>query len=330
MNTSRLTTRRQILQMAGMVSGGTLLAQLLPPSLAATLPGYAQQAGAAPMDALAAGRAQFGKIPIESTTLSDSLTLLGGPGGNVVVLNGADGKLIVDTFTQLAWERLKKTLDGIGNAPLKFAVDTHWHWDHTDNNAQVRAAGATLIAHENTRKRMSEPHDLDILNMHIDPAPDQALPEHTFKESYQMHFSGEHVSLGHIAPAHTDSDIYVHFQKANVLHMGDVFFNGMYCYIDKGTGGSIGGVIAGATRMLAMIDNNTKVVPGHGPLGNKSDLRKYRDLLQTAHGRVQKLRSSGKSLPEIIAAKPLADLDPVWGKGLFDGDMFVRIVYTTL
>ena len=329
-NHTRLSTRRQMLQTAGMFAGGTLLAQLLPQSLTAAFPAFARQAGAAPADALATMRAQFGKVPIEATPLSDNLTLLGGPGGNVVVLNGADGKLIVDTFTQLAWDRLKKTLDDFGNAPLKFAVDTHWHWDHTDNNANVHAAGAALIAHENTRKHMSESHDLAILNMHFEPAPAEALPQHTFKESYQMHFNGEHVSLGHIAPAHTDSDIYVHFQKANVLHMGDVFFNGMYCYIDGGTGGSVRGVIAGATKMLAMIDNNTKVVPGHGALGNKSDLKKFRDMMQTAHDRIQKLKSSGKSLQETIAAKPFADLDPVWGKGFFDGDTFVHVVYTTL
>ena len=241
-----------------------------------------------------------------------------------------DGKLAVDTFTQLAWDRFKKTLDDMGKAPLKFAIDTHWHWDHTDNNINVHAAGATLIAQENTRKRLSESHLLDVLNLQLEPSPADALPSHTFKESYQMHFNGEHLTLGHMSPAHTDSDIYVHFQKANVLHMGDVFFNGMYCYIDGGTGGSIGGMIAGATRMLAMVDNDTKIVPGHGPLGNKSDLTKFRDMMRTARDRVQKLKSAKKTLAEAIAAKPFDDLDPVWGKGLIKGDTFVHLVYTTL
>jgi glyoxylase-like metal-dependent hydrolase (beta-lactamase superfamily II) len=145
-----------------------------------------------------------------------------------------------------------------------------------------------------------------------------------------MHFSGEHLTFGHFAPAHTDSDIYVHFQKANVLHMGDVFFNGMYCFLDRGTGGSIGGMIAGATKMLAMVDNNTKIVPGHGPLGNKTDLKNFRDMLETVRARIQKLKSSGKSVQEAVAAKPLADLDPVWGKGFLNGDIFVQLVYTTL
>jgi glyoxylase-like metal-dependent hydrolase (beta-lactamase superfamily II) len=275
-------------------------------------------------------RHRFEKVPIETAKLSDSLTLLTGPGGNVVVLNGTDGKLLVDTFTQGAWDRFKKALDDISNAPLKLAIDSHWHWDHTDNNVNVRAAGANLLAHENTLKRLSETHDLDLIDMHCVPYAENALPQRTFKESYQTHFSGEHVSLGKFAPAHTDSDIYIHFQTANVLHMGDVFFNGIYCYIDKGTNGSIHGMIAGATKMLAMIDKDTKVVPGHGPLGNKADLKKFRDMLVVAEARVRKLKTAGKSLDEAVAAKPFADLDGEWGKGFLKGDGFTHVVYTTL
>ena len=323
-------TRRQILQAAGTLAGGLALSQVFPAAVAGATPGFAQQASAPAGDALAAARARFGKVPIESTKLSENLMLLRGPGGNVVVLNGKDGKLLVDTFTQLAWDRFKKTLDDLSSAPLKLVVNSHWHWDHTDNNANVYGAGATLIAHENTLKRLSETHDLDVIGLHFDPSPANALPQKTFKESYQMNFSGEHIALGHIAPAHTDSDIYIHFQKSNVLHMGDVFFNGIYCYIDRGTGGSISGMIAGATKMLAMVDNDTKIVPGHGPLGNKADLKRFRDMMVTARARVQKLKVSGKSLEQAVAAKPLSDLDPIWGGGVLSGDAFVHVVYTTL
>jgi glyoxylase-like metal-dependent hydrolase (beta-lactamase superfamily II) len=329
-NIVKRATRREILQTTGAFAGGWALSHVFPKALAGATPRFAQPGGANPADGLAEARARFGKAPIESVKLSDNLTLLMGPGGNVVVLNGADGKLLVDTFTQLAWDRFKKTLDDLSNAPLKFVIDSHWHWDHTDNNANVHAAGATSIAHENTLKRMSESHDLDVINLHFDPSPANALPQRTFKESFQMNFSGEHVALGHIAPAHTDSDIFIHFQKANVLHMADVFFNGIYCYIDRETNGSIHGMIAGATKMLAMVDNDTKVVPGHGPLGNKADLRKFRDMLATARDRVRKLKTSGKSLDEAIAAKPFTDLDPVWGNGFLKADGFTRVVYTTL
>jgi cyclase len=323
-------TRREILQAAGTVAGGWALSNVFPKALAGATPRFALQGSAPGADALAAARARFGKVPITSTKLSGNLTLLMGPGGNVVVLNGKDGKLLVDTFTQFAWDRFKKALDEISNAPVKLAIDSHWHWDHTDNNVNVRAAGATLIAHENTLKRLKETHDLDVIGLHFDPSPENALPQRTFKESYQMNFSGEHVTLGHLAPAHTDSDIYIHFQKANVLHMGDVFFNGIYSYIDKETSGSIGGMIAGTTKMLAMVDNDTKIVPGHGPLGNKTDLKMFRDMLVTARDRVRKLKSSGKTLEEAVAAKPLSDLDPVWGKGVLNGDAFVHVIYTTL
>jgi cyclase len=329
-NVVQRATRREILRGVGALAGGWALSHIFPKAIASATPMFAQQSGSESSDALAAARARFGKVPIESTKLSENLTLLRGPGGNVVVLSGKDGKLLVDTFTQLAWDRFKKTLDEISKAPIKLAIDSHWHWDHTDNNANVRAAGATLIAHENTLKRLKETHDLDVIGLHFDPSPENALPQRTFKESYQLNFSGEHVALGHLAPAHTDSDIYIHFQKANVLHMGDVFFNGIYCYIDKGTKGSIGGMIAGTTKMLAMVDNETKIVPGHGPLGNKADLRKFRDMMVTARTRVQKLKSSGKTLEQAVAAKPLTDLDPVWGKGVLSGDAFVHVIYTTL
>jgi glyoxylase-like metal-dependent hydrolase (beta-lactamase superfamily II) len=322
---ARRTTRRELLQVAGTLAGGWTLSQAFPGSL------WGAPQSSAPANAsLEAGRARFGKVPITSTKLSDNLTMLSGPGGNVVVLDGKDGKLLVDTFTQGAWDRFKKTLDDMSKAPIKLAVDSHWHWDHTDNNINVRSAGATLIAHENTLKRLRETHDLDVINMHSDPSPENALPQKTFKESYQMNFSGEHVALGRFAPAHTDSDIYIHFQKSNVLHMGDVFFNGIYCYIDKETKGSIGGMIAGVNKMLAMVDADTKIVPGHGPLGNKGDLRKFQGMMVTARARVQKSKAAGKSLEEAVAAKPLADLDAQWGKGVLSSDAFVHVVYTTL
>jgi len=326
----RKATRREFLRAGGALAGSWAASQFLPEALVAASSRAAQDGKPSPAEALAAARARFGKASIEATKLSDNLTLLRGPGGNVVVLNGSDGKLIVDTFTQLAWDRFKKTLDDLGKGPLKLAINSHWHWDHTDNNANVREAGAMLLAHENTLKRMSETHDLDVIGLHFDPEPASALPQKTFKESYQTNFSGEHVALGRFAPAHTDSDIFIHFQKANVLHMGDVFFNGFYCYIDRGTSGSIRGMIAGATKMLAMVDNDTKIVPGHGPLGNKSDLKAFRDMMITAEARVRKLKSSGKTLEETVAAKPLADLDATWGKGVLSSDSFVHVVYTTL
>jgi cyclase len=332
------TSRRSILRGSVTLAGSAFLAQFVPGMLLrASAAAHAQETS--PADLLAYMRAWFNTFPMETQTLADNVTMFDGPGGAVTVLNGPDGKFVVDSFVAPAWPRLKVALDGLGNAPVKYLIDSHWHFDHTDNNAHFRAAGATVLAHENTKKRMSEPHDLPVLlrapdgaliGLHFDPSPAEALPQQTFSDSYRLQANGETLTLQHVAPAHTDTDIYIHFQNANVIQMADLFFNGMYPYIDPGTGGKIDGVIAAADRILSLADNDTKIVAGHGPLGNKSDLTKARDMLITSRDRVQKLKSEGKSALEAVAEKPFADLEPVWGKGIINGDQWVQIVYLTL
>ncbi len=332
-------SRREMLRGSATLTGSAFLAHLFPATLLrASAAGYAQQ-GPSPADLLADMRAKFNAVPMETQKLADNVTMFDGPGGAVTVLNGPDGKFVVDTFVAPAWPRLKVALDDLGNAPVKYVIDTHWHFDHTDNNAHLRAAGATVLAHENTPKDMSEPHDLPVLyraadgalaGLHFDPSPAEALPQETFAASYQLQANGETLVLQHVAPAHTDSDIYIHFQKANVISMGDLFFNSMYPYIDPGTGGSIDGMIAAADKILSLADNHTKIVAGHGPLGNKADLTISRDMLITSRDRVQKLKSAGKSALEAVAEKPFADLDPVWGQGIVNSDQWIQIVYLTL
>src|SRR6266404_1284694 len=335
----RLTSRRGMLRDSTALAGSAFLAHIFPARLLRASPaGYAQQAPS-PADLLASMRAKFNAVPMETQKLADNVTMFDGPGGAVTVLNGPDGKFMVDTFVLPAWPKLKAALDGLGNAPVKYVIDTHWHFDHTDNNAHLHAEGATVLAHENTWKRMSEPHDLPILyrdadgalhDLHFDPSPAEALPQQTFATSYKLQANGETLALQYFAPAHTDSDIYVHFQKANVIQMGDTFFNGMYPYIDPGTGGKITGMITASDKILSLAGNSTKIVPGHGPLGNKADLTKFRDMLITSRDRVQKLKSAGKSAQEAVAEKPFADLDAVWGKGIINSDQFVQVVYLAL
>jgi cyclase len=326
----RQSKRREMLRNSAAFAGTALLAQLFPASLlSAGVPDLWQQATTASTDHLAAMRAQMGSTPIQSQPLAENLALLSGPGGNVVVLNGPDGKIVVDTFLMPAWPKLKETLDGLGNAPLKTVIDTHWHFDHTDNNANLHAAGATVLAHENTKTRMAESHDSALLGLHVPASPADALPQQTFSASQKLQANGEILMLQYFQPAHTDTDIYIHFQKANVIHMGDTFFNGFYPVIDTSTGGKIDGIIVAADKILTLADNNTKIVPGHGPLGNKADLTKFRDLLVVARDRVQKLKSAGESADEIAASKPLADLDPVWGH-MLSSDIFVQMIYSTL
>jgi cyclase len=332
-------SRRSILRGSVTLAGSAFLAHFLPTTLVRASAAGNPQRTPSPADLLASMRAKFNAVPMETQTLADNVTMFDGPGGAVVALNGPDGKFVVDTFVAPAWPRLKEALDGLGNAPLRYVINTHWHFDHTDNNAHLHAAGATILAHENTKKDMAEPHDLPVLyratdgalaGLHFDPSPVDALPQQTFRASYKLQANGETLVLQHVPRAHTDSDIYVHFQEANVIQMGDLFFNGMYPYIDPGTGGNINGMIAAADKILSLAGNDTRIVAGHGPLGNKADLTKARDMLITSRDRVGKLKSAGKSAEEAVAERPFADFDPVWGNGIVNSEQWVHIVYLTL
>ncbi|MEO6238328.1 MAG: MBL fold metallo-hydrolase, partial [Vicinamibacterales bacterium] len=294
------TSRRSFLRAAGLLTSGVWMSRLTPSGLAAQAP---------TPDAM---RAQLGAIPIETLRLADRLVMLSGPGGNVVVSHG-ESTLVVDGFVTPAWPRLKAVLEGLDGSPIKTLIDSHWHFDHADNNANFRGAGAGVIAHDNTKKRLMEPHDL--LGMHFEPVAAAALPTQTFASALTLNANGEQIKLTRVAPAHTDTDIFVFFPRANVLHMGDVFFNGMYPFIDAGTGGHINGMIAGVRTALAMANAETKIVPGHGPLGQRASLEAFGQMLTTARDSVRALKATGKSLPEAQAAKPTAALDAAWGKG---------------
>jgi cyclase len=333
------TSRREMLQGSATLAGSAFAAHLFPGRLLrSSAAGFAQQAPS-PADLLASMRAKFNAVPMETQKLAENITMFDGPGGAVTVLNGPDGKFVVDDFVAPAWPRLKMALDGLDNAPLNYVINTHWHFDHTDNNAPLHALGATVLAHENTKKRMSEPHDLPVLyrradgtlaGLHFDPSPAEALPQQIFTDSYKLQANGETLALQHVPPAHTDTDIYVHFQNSNVISMGDLFFNGMYPYIDPGTGGKIAGTIAAAEKILSLADKDTKIVAGHGPLGDKADLTKFRDMLVTSRDRIEKLKSAGKSAQEAVAEKPFVDLDSMWGQGIINSEQWVHIAYLTL
>ena len=313
-------TRREWLHTMAALSAGAVADALIPRWVLAQQP-----------DRLAAFRAQVGAAPITTQRLAENLTMLSGPGGNVVVLSGTDGLVVVDTFAAPAWPRLEESLAALGgSAPVKIVINTHWHFDHTDNNAPLHAAGATVVAHENTRRRMSAPQRVEILGLDFPPSPAAALPQRVFKDGYKLEANGERLDVSHVAPAHTDTDVILRFERANLLHAGDVFFNGRYPLIDGSSGGRVDGMIAACDRLLRLAAADTRIVPGHGALATPADLVKYRDMLATAADRVRKLKASGKSLEESIAAKPFTDLDGAWGNGRFKGDDFVKIVYLTL
>jgi cyclase len=282
-------------------------------------------------DALPAFRAQLGAIPIQSTKLAENLTLLSGPGGNVLVVNGNDGKIVVDTFVQPAWPKLRESLAAIGPQPVKLVIDTHWHFDHADNNAAFRAEGIPILAHENVSRRMGETHNIELLHLHFPPTPSIAFPSQTFAKQHSFVANRERLTLEHVDPAHTDTDIYIHFAHANVIHCGDlVINNGGFPLIDYETGGKIIGMVEATNRILALADNKTRIIPGHGAITDKAGLVLYRDMLVTAHDRVGGLRARGKSLDEVVAAKPLDSLNAEWGKGLLNSDSYTKDVYRSL
>jgi glyoxylase-like metal-dependent hydrolase (beta-lactamase superfamily II) len=318
MTSAHSSSRRRFLRTAGVVSGSALALRYAPAGL---------------LDAFQANpleqrRAQTGAAPIVTTKLTDRLAVLSGPGGNVIVFHGPDGMIVVDGFVKPAWPKLEQALTAIDKVPIKSMIDTHWHFDHADNNGNFRAAGAGIIAHENTRKRLMQSHDL--LGMHFDPVPSGELPTQTFASGLTLNANGEQVDLRHVPPAHTDTDIFVHFPKADVLHMGDVFFNGFYPFIDASTGGTIDGVIDAVNLALKTATARTKIVPGHGPLGTRPSLMAYGRMLTEVRDRVREAKKAGKSLADVQAAKPSASFDDAWGKGMMGANDFVAIVYNTV
>jgi cyclase len=300
-------------------------------ALAASPRWLTAQAAAPPAtDRLAQMRSIGASTAIKTTKLYDNVYLLQGAGGNMAVQTGEQGKILIDSSFSTAVPKIREAMDALSKDPPHALINTHWHIDHTDGNDGMHSAGYTILAHQKTRTRLSEPAEMKLFGMTLPAAPAGALPVITFDNSMRIWNDGDSLEMIHFEPAHTDTDIYIHFHKADVLHVGDVWFNGMYPFIDEGTGGSIGGMIIGAEKALAVAGDSTKIIPGHGALGTKADLKKFSDMLSTVRDRVAAMKTAGASEKEVIAKKPTAELDPVWNKGSFSPDMFVGIVYRTV
>jgi cyclase len=323
-------TRRDLLKGAGALGGAAVAARLFSPSVANAF--FARQSRPPSIDALAVMRAQMAATPIQVTRVTNVITMLSGPGGNVLVREGPEGKAVVDTFVQGAFPALKQHIDAIGPTPVVLVINTHWHFDHTDNIESFRNMGAEVVAHENTRRRLLESHEL--LGLKFTPVPTAALPTRTFGRTHEAKFGTtleeEFIDIEHVPRAHTDTDVLVRFTLGDVVHLGDIFVNGAYPFIDVGTGGSITGMIAAADKAIRMTNPQTRIVPGHGPLADLAALVKYRDMLATVGDRVQRLKTAGRTEQEVVAAKPTAELDATWGQGSTKPDSFVSFVYNTL
>jgi glyoxylase-like metal-dependent hydrolase (beta-lactamase superfamily II) len=264
---------------------------------------------------------------ITTQTLRRNISVLLGPGGNIAVLSGPDGKLLIDAEVVSARPNVTAALASINADPIKQLINTHWHFDHTGGNEWVHQAGASILAHENTRKRLSVDTRVEGWVYTFPAAPAGAIPTTVFRDEHTVHFNGSSLALKHYAPAHTDSDISVHFTEADVLHTGDTFWNRNYPFIDYSTGGSIDGQIRAAEANLAKVSATTIVIPGHGAVGGKADLTLFRDVLAEAREKVAKLKKQGRTLEEVIAAKPTARYDAEWGQGFQTPSSFLGWVY---
>lgn len=272
----------------------------------------------------------FDKVTIEDTDLGGGIHMITGQGGNIGLSVGADGVFLIDDQYAPLTEKIMAAIKKLTAEPVEFVINTHWHGDHTGGNENLGKAGAIIVAHDNVRVRMSSEQFNKVFDRKTPPSPAGALPVVTFAQGVTFHWNGEEMSVFHVQNAHTDGDAVIHFKNANVVHTGDVFFNGRYPFIDVDSGGSVKGMIAAVDRILGMINDQTKVIPGHGPLGGKKALQAYRDMLTDVSGKVESMLASGKTPEEIKASKPGQAYDAAWGTGWMKPDTFLDVVIRDL
>lgn len=251
-------------------------------------------------------------------------------GGNLAVFIGEDGTFLIDDQFAPLTEKILEEIKKVGGETPKFLVNTHWHFDHTGGNENLGKAGTLIVAHDNVRKRLSVDNTITAFNKDVSASPKPALPVITFSADTSFHINDETVRALHLHNAHTDGDSIVHFKKANVIHAGDIWFNGFYPFIDVEHGGSVAGVIAAATTIINMADTHTVIIPGHGPVGGKKELIEYRDMLITVLASLRSYKKQGKTLEEVIEEKPTEALDTQWGGGFLKPNQWIKIIYNGL
>lgn len=287
-------------------------------------------AAATALTAAAAAAQDFSKVEIQATKITETTWMLTGAGGNLGLSVGEDAVFLIDDQFAPLTERINAAIAKITRQPVKFVLNTHWHYDHTGGNENYGKAGAIIVAHENVRRRMSTDQVIEFFKQPIKAAPKAALPVVTFDGAMSFHINGEEIRGIHVPRAHTDGDTIVHFLGSDVVHMGDVYFNGYYPFIDTSAGGTVDGVVAACDRVLAIVTDRTRIIPGHGPLSNKAELKAYRDMLATVAARIRKMLAEGRKLEEITASKVTAEFDEKWGKGFIPPHKFAEMIAMNL
>lgn len=282
------------------------------------------------LTAATAATAQNNKVEFTNVQLSDTIYMLRGRGGNLGISTGEDGLYIIDDQIRPITDQLLQAIQEISDKPIKFVINTHYHADHVGGNETIGGKGAVIIAHDNIRKRMTTEQVNIFLNDTTAPYAKDALPVLTFNDRMTMHLNGESATAYYVAHGHTDGDSIIHFPASNVIHMGDMYFNGLYPFIDLDAGGAIQGVIAAADLALSMANETTHIIPGHGPLATRQDLEGYRDFLVKARDKVQALIDQGMDLEQAIEAKPTAEWDDTLGEIWIKPHQFVTFIYNSL
>jgi len=269
--------------------------------------------------------------PITATKLSKDLAMVSGDGGNVGVVIGADNLMMIDGgLPDRAGDLIKAIADQVAGHKVDLLFDTHWHFDHIGCNETLGQLGVKIMAHENVKTRLSTKQVMEAMNRTFEPLKPEGLPTQTFREGGKMTYGEEKIEYRHVPTAHTDGDTYLFFPDPNVIHTGDLFFNKTYPVIDYSTGGWIGGMHTAAETILKVGDKSTRIIPGHGPLASKDDLKATHDMLGTVFARLEKMSKEGKTMEEVLAAAPNKDLDVVWGKGMMSPERFLRMAYPSI
>ena len=266
-------------------------------------------------------------VRILTERLANGVYALRGQGGNIGLAVGADAVFVVDDQFAPLTPKILAAIAALTDRPVRFVLNTHWHFDHTGGNENMGKAGALLVAHDNVRRRMSTRQFIEFLKRDQPASPPGALPTVTFSDAVSFHVNGDSVTAVHLPAAHTDGDAAVFFRRANVVHMGDVYVRYGYPFVDLSSGGSLSGMIRGVERVLALINDSTKVIPGHGATADRTALRAYRDMLATIRDRVHRQVASGASLEQILASRPTAAFDAALGGGFVKPDDFVRVAH---
>jgi glyoxylase-like metal-dependent hydrolase (beta-lactamase superfamily II) len=279
--------------------------------------------------AAAEAQRDFLSVEIKTTELVDGVYMLEGAGGNIGLSTGEDGAFVIDDQFAPLSGKIMAAIAAVTDEPVAFVLNTHWHGDHTGGNEPFGAAGAHIVAHDNVRTRLKE--GLTRASGRVTPpAPDGALPVITFSKAMSFYWNGRDIRVWHPENAHTDGDAIIFFNDVNVVHMGDIFFNGGYPFIDLESGGDMDGYIAAKEKVLEKVDDDTKIIPGHGPLASRADLQNTVDMLKDVRARVQAQIDAGLDADAAVAADPLKDLNGKWGQGFINGEAMVRTAYASL